>query len=495
MAIRLPTPCLVLLVGPSGAGKTTWAQEQFAADQIVSSDELRARVGIDEYDQKASKDAFELLDLIIDKRLSRGLVTVVDTLGLNDDQRDRHRRLAAEHGVPCYAVGFDTPGKVCRARNKDRERPVPAAVLTGQIKQWEAIRDELADEGFAAVFAPDTVTLVPADQLRAAADAARQGEEPLGLSFGLQIPSFTWEGGREEIGARLAEIGRTAEAAGFSSIWVMDHFRQIPQVGPEWHDMLDSYTTLAFLAAATQSTRLGVLVTGIMYRNPAHLGKIVATLDVLSGGRAVCGLGIGWFEKEHAAYGWEFPTVADRYDVLEDTLQLLPLLWGPGSPSFEGKVISVPEAMCYPRPLQDPLPILIGGSGEKRTLRLVARYADACNFFGDPETVAHKVEVLKKHCADLDRDPSEIEVTNLSTVMIAPDRATLKAELNRLKPTGLTTEQFAGHVNAGLAEDHIGRFRRYAEAGVQTAIVTMPDLSSTSAIESFGEVIAAFAAS
>ena len=129
MAIRLPTPCLVLLIGPSGSGKTTWAQEQFSAGQIVSSDELRGRVGVDEYDQQASQDAFEILDSIVAKRLARSLVTVIDTLGLNEEQRARHRAMAAEHGVPCYAIGFDTPGKTCRERNKQRARPVPARVL------------------------------------------------------------------------------------------------------------------------------------------------------------------------------------------------------------------------------------------------------------------------------------------------------------------------------------------------------------------------------
>lgn len=493
MSLRLPSPCLVVLVGPSGSGKTSWAREQFPAGHIVSSDELRARVGIDEHDQKASKDAFELLDAIVAKRLARGLTTVIDTLGLNHDQRARHRQVAAGYGVPCYVIGFDTPAKVCRERNQLRSRPVPANVLSGQIKQWLDVRERLGDEGFAAVFEPGTVALVPADQLAADAGAAAQRRDPRKLSFGLQVNSFNWQGGSAELAGHLAAIGRAAEAAGFSSLWVMDHFRQIPQVGPEWHDMLESYTTLGYLAAVTERIRLGVLVSGIMFRNPAHLGKIVATLDVLSGGRAVCGLGIGWFAKEHEAYGWEFPPVADRYALLEDVLQMLPVLWGPGSPAFEGSVLTLPETMCYPRPIQDPVPILVGGSGEKQTLRLVARYAHACNLFGDPAAIAGKIDVIERHCADVGRDPDEIEITNLSTVLIAPNRAELEAEVDRLRPANRSAEAFAAQVNAGTAEDHIGRFRAYAEAGLQSAIITMPDLSNLGSIEAFAPVIAAFA--
>ena len=164
----------------------------------------------------------------------------------------------------------------------------------------------------------------------------------------------------------------------------MDHFLQIPQIGREWEDMLESYTTLGYLAGVTGRVTLGTLVTGITYRNLAHLAKIVATLDVLSGGRAVCGLGAAWFEREHRLYGWDFPPRRERYALLEDALELLPLMWGPGAPRFEGRTVTVDEAICYPRPLQERIPILVGGSGERRTLRLVARHADACNLFGDP---------------------------------------------------------------------------------------------------------------
>ena len=189
------------------------------------------------------------------------------------------------------------------------------------------------------------------------------------LEFGLQISRFTWPGGAEEIGPRLASIAPAAEEAGFTSIWVMDHFLQIPGVGREWEEMLDSYTTLGYLAAVTSRARLGVLVTGITYRNLAHLGKIVATLDVLSGGRAMCGLGAAWFAREHKLYGWEFPPARRRYELLEDALELLPLLWGPGSPAFHGRTIDVPGS--------DLLPEAVAGA-RPDPRRWVRRTEDAC---------------------------------------------------------------------------------------------------------------------
>jgi F420-dependent oxidoreductase-like protein len=266
----------------------------------------------------------------------------------------------------------------------------------------------------------------------------------------------------------------------------MDHFLQIPQVGPEWQDMLDSYTVLGYLAARTTTIRLGALVTGITYRNLAHLAKIVATLDVISGGRAVCGLGAAWFEREHRLYGWDFPPVAQRFDRLRDALELLPMMWGPGSPRFEGRTITVAEAICYPRPLQPKVPVLVGGSGEKTTLRLVARYADACNLFGSPDAVRRKRSVLADHCEQVGRDIDDIRITNLSTVMIGGS-----AEVEALRPRSSSPEEFATRVNAGTVADHIGRFRQFAEAGVQTAIVNLPNLSPA-AVNTFGEVIAAF---
>jgi F420-dependent oxidoreductase-like protein len=472
--LRLPDPCLVVLVGATGAGKTHWAQEWFDADQIVSSDRLRAVVGTGERDQRASRDAFEVLDLIVDKRLRRRLTTVIDSTGLEAKRRDAWRSLAERHGVPAYAVICDPPEAVVRERNRARGSPVPSKVVTAQLRATAEVADGIPAEGFAGVHRAGPVALVPPHLVSAPDAAARQQEDPMTLDFGLQVSRFDWPGHPTTTAATLAEVARAAEDAGFSSLWVMDHFLQIPQIGREWEDMLESHTTLGYLAGVTERIRLGTLVTGITYRNIAHLAKIVATVDVLSGGRALCGVGAAWFEREHRLYGWEFPSLADRYARLEDALELLPLMWGPGAPRFEGRTLTVDAATCYPRPLQEHIPVLVGGSGERRTLRLVARHADACNLFGDPDTVRHKIGVLRKHCAAEERDPDAIEITHLAAARVIA-----------------STESRDGP-GAATPEEHVGRYRELAEAGVQTAIVGLGDADGADSVKRFGDVIAAF---
>jgi F420-dependent oxidoreductase-like protein len=449
--IRLPDPSLVVLVGAPGAGKSHWANEWFQPQQVVSSDALRAVVGLGEHDQRASKDAFAVLDLIVERRLKRKLTTVIDSTALEAERRVSYIAAARKAGLPVFAIVFDTDDAVCRSRNKQRDHPVPSKILRGQVDAATALRTSIHDEAFDAVHVAAPITIVAPDYLHAPTFAAIQREHPVSLRFGIHVARFEED---------IAEVARAAEQAGFEQCTLMDHFLQIPGVGPEWEDMYESYTTLGYLAGVTSTMKLGTLVTGITYRNIAHLGKIIATLDVLSRGRAICGVGAAWFKREHELYGWEFPPNARRYALLEDALQLFPLLWGPGSPSFEGTTITVPEAICYPRPLQEHIPIMIGGGGERKTLKLVAQYADACNVFGDAATVRHKIDVLHKHCATVDRDPADITVTQLSV----PDE------------------------NAS-AEDQIGRYRELAESGVQMAIV---GLTQVSAIEQFAPVIRAF---
>jgi F420-dependent oxidoreductase-like protein len=473
-SLRLPDPCLVVLVGPTASGKSHWAREWFAPEQIVSSDRLRAAVGAGERDQRASRDAFEVLDLIVAKRLRRRLITVIDSTGLEAGRRDAWRSLAERHGVPAYAVVFDAPAALVRERNRARATPVPSKVVTAQLRESAGVADRLAGEGFAAVHRAAPVTLVPSAFVTALDAAVRQKEDPMTLEFGLQVPRFDWPGHPATTAATLAEVARAAENAGFASLWLMDHFVQIPQVGREWEDMLESHTTLGYLAGVTERIRLGTLVSGITYRNIAHLAKIVATLDVVSGGRALCGLGAAWFEREHRLYAWEFPPRAERYARLEDALELLPLMWGPGSPRFEGRTLTVEAATCYPRPLQERIPILVGGSGERRTLRLVARHADACNLFGDPDTVRHKLAVLREHCAAEGRDPAAIEITHLAQARVVA-----------------TPESRDGR-GAATVEEHVGRYRELAEAGVETAIVGLGDAEGPQSVSRFGEVIAAF---
>jgi F420-dependent oxidoreductase-like protein len=497
-AMNLPAPCLVVLIGPGASGKSAWAAAHFPAGQIVSSDGLRALVGAGEDDVTASPEAFQLLEEVVRARLGRRLTTVIDTLGLDPERRREWLALARRHGLPCVAVGFDTPPAECRARNRARPRPIPAEVLRGQLGGWARTRELLPAEGFDAVLAPQPVRVVPETFVTATTAARRQREEPTGLRFGLHLGSFSFPGSPAATAARLREIAAAAEWAGFDAIYVMDHFRQIPQIGRPWEDFLESYTTLSYLAACTDRVRLGALVTGITYRNVPHLGKIIATLDVLSDGRAVCGLGLAWFAAEHAAYGWRFPPVPERYALLEDALQLLPLLWGPGNPSFTGWVLTVPEAAGYPRPLQEHVPMLVGGGGERRTLRLAARYADAANVLGDLTAVRRKAAVLRAHCSDVGRDPAQVALTHLSTVLVGADDRQLAGLVDRLRPARQDPARYAATVNAGTVTDHVGRFRELAEAGVAEVMVRLPDLtaagtgSGIEALERMAEVISAF---
>ncbi|GIG22755.1 LLM class F420-dependent oxidoreductase [Cellulomonas chitinilytica] len=223
----------------------------------------------------------------------------------------------------------------------------------------------------------------------------------------------------------LADTAGAAEAAGVSWISVMDHFFQMEPAGfPAEDPMLEAYTTLGYLAGVTTTAQLGVLVTGVTYRYPGLLAKTVATLDVLSGGRATLGIGAAWYDREHRALGVPFPPLAERFERLEEALQIAGQMWDPGHEGpYEGKHYQLAETLCRPLPLKRP-EILVGGGGERKTLRLVAQYADACNLFASsPDEIAHKLDVLRAHCADVGRDPAEVRVTMLhgSDALIAGD--------------------------------------------------------------------------
>jgi len=264
-------------------------------------------------------------------------------------------------------------------------------------------------------------------------------------------------------------------------------------VGRPWEDIPEAYVSLGFIAGVTTTIRVGSLVSGITHRHPVLLGKMIASLDVISGGRAMCGLGIAWDEAEHGAYGIGFPEVGVRYGMLEETLQMLPLLWGKGSPAFHGRHIDADELICYPRPVQERIPLMVGGSGEKRTLRLVARYADACNVFGDPDRVRHKVDVLHRHCEEFDRDPSTVEVTHLTNSLVAEDRTALRARVERLRDRNTPAEQYMKRHNAGTSDDLEALFAGYSDAGAQHSIVSLPDVAMEGSIEVFADVISRFA--
>jgi F420-dependent oxidoreductase-like protein len=245
------------------------------------------------------------------------------------------------------------------------------------------------------------------------------------MKLGLQISSFTWPGGAEAIGPTLGRIASQADDVGFDSIWVMDHFFQIRSVGRPEEPMLEGWTALGFLAALTKRARLGLMVGGVHYRLPGLWVKAATTLDVLSGGRAWLGIGAAWNQEESRALGFPFPPLGERFEMLEETLQIAHGMWTGERGSEEafqgrhfqaGRLLNSPQSLSRPRP-----PIMIGGGGERKTLRLVAQYADATNVFGGPAAIHHKYEVLREHCATIGRDPDEIERSTLQTVNLAAE--------------------------------------------------------------------------
>jgi F420-dependent oxidoreductase-like protein len=291
------------------------------------------------------------------------------------------------------------------------------------------------------------------------------------MRIGLQIPRFTWPGGQTEIGTRLADIARTADDAGFASIWVMDHFFQIERVGAPEDPMLEGYSVLSYLAGLTRRARLGTMVTGVVYRHPGVLVKTVTTLDVLSGGRAYLGIGAAWNEAEAIGLGIPFPPLKERFERLEETLQIARQMFAGSEEPYHGGYYRLERPLNSPLPVTQPRPpILIGGSGEKKTLRLVALYADACNIFAHAGAAAvrAKLDVLRSHCEAVGRPYEEIERTTLSSVHLAPGQMT--------------------------ASQVIGLCKDLAAVGVQHAIFNMPNVQEIAPLEAFGrEIIPAVA--
>lgn len=232
------------------------------------------------------------------------------------------------------------------------------------------------------------------------------------MDLDLHVHRFDWAGGPAGIGPGVADLAKRAEAIGVRTLSFMDHYFQMDWMAPASDPMLEGYTSLGFVAGVTERLRLRLLVTGVTYRHPGLLAKIVTTLDVLSRGRAELGIGAAWYEREHVGLGVAFPPTSERFERLEEALQIVLQMWSDENGPFEGKHYQLAETLCSPRPVSEPRPrILVGGSGERKTLRLVAQYADACNIFGGADDIARKLEVLKRHCDDVGRDPAEIEVT------------------------------------------------------------------------------------
>jgi F420-dependent oxidoreductase-like protein len=289
---------------------------------------------------------------------------------------------------------------------------------------------------------------------------------------------------------KLVDIARTAEDAGFSSVSVMDHLHQIPGVGPRTNWMLEGNAVLAALAARTEKVALGLLVSGVMYRNPALLAKITTTIDIISGGRAVLGLGAGWYEEEHLAYGYGFPPLKERFERLEDALRICRAMFTEEEPTVEGKHYAVRNVLNNPKPIRGDIPILVGGSGERKTLRMVAQYADGCNLFGDFERIRHLLGVLERHCEDVGRDPGEITKTRMATVLIAPTHEEAQKKLQRAKEAG-HGDRLAMNGLVGGPDEVAEQAQPFLDAGLDGLTFSMPEVHDLAQLALAGETLSA----
>jgi F420-dependent oxidoreductase-like protein len=301
------------------------------------------------------------------------------------------------------------------------------------------------------------------------------------MKFGLQLSTYSARGGGTSWDSVLA-VARSSEAAGLDSVWFADHFMWRDEDDPDRErPNLECFLTLGALASATERVRLGALVVGVPYRNPALLAKMHTTLDVISHGRSIVGLGAGWHKLEFDSYGWPFGTVTERMEKLEDAVQITKLMMTERPATYEGKHYSIHEALNDPLPVQKPHPpIMIGGGGEKKTLRLVAQYADMCNVFGDPEQVAHKFAVLRGHCESVGRPYDEVTKSNHLGLLIARNEAELARKRERFP-------DFGGF--AGTPEQVVERLRAYAAVGSTYVTFTMPDVDDIEPMQLFGETV------
>jgi F420-dependent oxidoreductase-like protein len=312
--------------------------------------------------------------------------------------------------------------------------------------------------------------------------------------LGLQIPNFTYAGVADgELFERVAAIADAAEEAGFDSVWVMDHLYQIANVGPNTDPMFEAYTLLGALAARTREVSLGTMVTGVTYRNPALLAKQATTLDVVSGGRAILGIGAAWNEEEHAGYGFAYPPIGERMDRLEEALQICRAMFTEQAPTFTGEHYRIKDVLNNPRPLRaEGIPILVGGSGERRTLALVAKYADACNLFGDLPTMRHKLEVLERHCEAVGRDPATITKTRLGGLVIA-DTVEQAQQRGRemARARGMDEERYRGYVIAGDPDTVCEQVAAYFDAGLDGLVFNMHDAQDLEPVRLAGRTLSA----
>ena len=472
--MRLPDPALVVLVGASGSGKSTWAAARYRAEEVVSSDALRGVLGSGPHDLDASTDAFAVLETIVAARLGRGLTTVVDTLGLDATRRRGWLDAARAAGLPAVAVVLDTPDAECRRRNGARSRPVPAAVLASQLRSVRDVRPLLEAEGWDLVVPVATGLQDARPEAAAQAPPRQDRTSSLGLRSVLQVSRFPW--GEDPL-AWLTDVARAADDAGFAGLALMDHLIQVPQVGRAWDPIPEPWVTLGAIAAARTGLELGTLCTPVTFRPPGVTAKAAATLSALTGGRAFVGIGAGWFAREHAAYGIPVPPARERLDDLERAVVTMKALWAAGTKAFDADGVVLPETTSYPRPVT-PVPVVVGGSGERRTLRIAAQHGDACNLRTTDEAELERlVAVLHRHCDDVGRDRSEVAVTVLDLPVVGTDRDDVWARVETLRgrtPAGA----YAARTHAATVAGHRDRWARLAGLGVTTVFIATPDLGS-----------------
>jgi F420-dependent oxidoreductase-like protein len=307
--------------------------------------------------------------------------------------------------------------------------------------------------------------------------------------LGLQLPSFTFEGvPTDRMFERIAETATAAESSGFDSFWVMDHYHQIANVGPETDPMLEAYTLLAAIAARTTRIHLGTMVTGVTYRNPAFLAKVVTTLDLVSAGRAILGIGAAWNEGESRAYGYDWPPVAERFELLEDAINICKRMFTNERSSYSGTRAQIDGALNVPQPVQAGGPkLLIGGGGERKTLRLVARYADMWNGFGGVPMIRHKLAVLERHCSEEGRDPGEVVKTRLGTIVVAPTAEEAERRKSAWQAEkAIDDEGVAMRLTWGDPDSIGERVRPFLDAGLDGLIFNMPTGSTPEDVDRAG---------
>jgi F420-dependent oxidoreductase-like protein len=308
--------------------------------------------------------------------------------------------------------------------------------------------------------------------------------------YGLQLPDFGWITSEPATSlSRLTELAQAADNSGYHSLWVMDHFFQLPPLGGPNRPILEGYVTLGALAAVTKNVQLGTLVTGVTYRNPGMLAKMITTLDVLSGGRAILGIGAAWYDVEHTGLGFEFPPLKQRYEMTIEAVEICRLMFTEPKPSYSGKHFSITEAANVPGPIRpDGIPIMIGGSGEQKTLRLVAKYGDQCNIVGDAATIRRRNDLINSHCAEVDRDPALVKRTRMGSLFLCQDDAEVAGvkQLVNFDNNPDAQTQFT----IGTPAMIVSEVRTLVAAGLDEVIFNLPGITDPAIVAHVGEILA-----